>query len=177
MRTEDFELLATQMREVAEIVKLFPEELHEKVLDYMVLTLLNKEVIKPESSNSIQETEVAPTPVENTEANVLIDYIADFKAFVNAKGPSSKLNEQEFGTLATYYFMKKAPEGHRVEEMGEEAMKEAYSIVGRKPKDDIMQGVRNAKSKLKYFDRGNSASCYKINGLGEHFVEQELPKK
>lgn len=181
MRKEDFELVAEKMREVAEIIKLFPEELQEKVYDHLVLTLLdppspninaNQEPTLEVSNGKVSQ----PAQLNDASSNSL-SYIIEFKSFVKEKDPSNRLNHQEFATLATYYFMNKAPIEQRITEMSEEKLSEAYKLAERKPPVSVVQALRDAKSKLKSLDKGSKTGCYKINSMGEYFVQHELPMK
>jgi hypothetical protein len=181
MNNEQYERLTEKMEEIANTIKKFPEHLQEKVYDTSVNALRGGSDTSRDIQRILQDD--IQTPEEASLFQAVTggerNYVTDFKALVDEKDPSQKLNKMEFATLAAHYFTKRAPDDRRVEEFTPDLLIDACRIAKRPPPKDskaAMQDLRNAEHGKGYVEKGKNRGCFVMTPMGDHFVENELPK-
>lgn len=175
MSQEEYTLLKTEMPSIAEQIKLFPEELQEKVFQILISTLMDRSISFGELTTASDTTaNVEPSSISSPEKR---NYVEEFKSFVDEKDPNSKLNAMEFATLVAYFFTYLAPDENKNPEITEKIVTDAYKLSSHKPPGDIKSTLNNAKNKHAYLDKTSTPGVYKITPSGEYFIKSELPRK
>ncbi len=174
MSKEKFDEIKAELPSIAEIVKQFPEQLQGDVFKLLVNTLLGDSVPvlndKPDLEPTITNPEVSTN--QQTSAN---NFVEDLRKFFQEKFPAGNISDKEFSVVAAYFYAKRMPDGLKVTEFTEKELGEAFRAANHKPPVSLGGTLRNAKAS-KYFDQVGTGK-YKVSLIGEHFVENDLPKK
>ncbi len=176
MENETYKTLKEELPSIAELVKQFPEALHERVFSVLIRNLLghsshletDKEISNPVAADTYSNT----SDSAGDETNL----VEQFKNFLAKKGEVDKLNDMEFATLVTYFYAKVASKEYSLTEIDKDVLEDACVMAARKPSTDSSSTLKNAKHKKKYLDSGNLGGKYKLARMGQYFVEHELPK-
>lgn len=179
MSKEKFEEIKVELPAIAEIIKQYPEHLQTEVYKLLITTLLGDNAkftdAKPNLTQDATPSETSGLPSTSSDENAPRNFVEAFRKFYQEKAPNGKIPEQEFAVVAGYFYAKLMPLENRVVEFSEKELGEAYRLVNRKPPTNLGGTLRNAKAN-KTLDQIGTGK-YKVSLLGEHFVENDLPKK
>lgn len=174
------------MKEIAEIIEMYPENLQERTFDFLISKLFGNynNLVKIEGENVLSSRESAVTlnkaPVKksvnskesyqiNKELNLSPKDKESLKQFVEIKVPKTNI---EFNVVAIYYLDRiLRKEGITIDDVYT-----CYKDAGRKVPVALKQSLTDTSSS-KYGYIAVSNNCFYIPVVGENFVEYELPKK
>jgi len=96
------------------------------------------------------------------------DQIAGLREFHDEKKPDSHM---EVFAVLSYWLKEKLS----VADVSIDEMWTLYKVLGIRPPQNLIQVLRDAKSKKAYFDAAQGSGRYYLTSIGETFVEHDLP--
>ncbi|HYE09725.1 MAG TPA: hypothetical protein VEF53_06055 [Patescibacteria group bacterium] len=191
-----YEEVRSEMREIADILKLFPEALQDKVFDILISEYLGVKIENREQSDKqdtrvedIQivnlEKEQAKTPAGGNQKRKNIskesyqivkelnlkptDGKPSFEEFCKSKAPRTNI---EFNTVAVYYLSKML----ELPAVTIDHVYTCYKEFSKPVPGNLKQSIFDTSSS-KYGYINSRENTLTIPVRGENFVEHDLPKK
>lgn len=183
----EFEEKKKMLQEAAQLIKLFPEPLQEKVFDFLIFdkikvsapsieestepteVLPNTEVPKPRKTVSQKKTTSKAMPQMVSDLNLRPDGKITLREFFNSKNPSGNIQS----TAVMVYYLQQIL---GCQEIMASHVFTCYREVEAKIPGNLDQNLRDcASSKYGYIVFTEGKCSMSVRGV--NFVEQDLPKK
>lgn len=159
------EFVEKQIEKVVDIEKSVPIPAPEPKIIAERQSSKTKNKISNSNGGTKKTVSVQPKLLPNL---VPKDQITSLREFYNKKSPSSHM--EIFAVLA--YWLK---EKLSITDVSIHEVWTLYKVLNVRPPQNLIQGLRDAKSKKAYFDAAQGTGMYYLTSIGETFVEHDLP--
>lgn len=160
------EFVEKQIEKVVDLEKNMPAAVAER--ETPAERQAGKTKSKASSGNSAAKKAVSTQP-KMLPSLVPKEQITSLREFHDKKKPDSHV--EIFAVLS--YWLK---ENLSVADVSIDEMWTLYKVLGIRPPQNLIQVLRDAKSKKAYFDSAQGYGRYYLTSIGETFVEHDLPQ-
>ncbi len=176
MKSEQYELLMSEIDIIAEKVKSFPEHMQEAVFNLLVANIVNssEESLRSQEHTMGSEDALSTVSLEAVSGEVR-NYVAEIENFYS-RYRLSEASDMDISAFVAYFFTVLAPLENRVDAINEDHLIELCVITGRKLPGNCKTTLNNAKN-YKRFLESRGKGYYALSKLGEHFVKHTLLKE
>ena len=165
-----YDTLMGKLDEIAEQVSKFPDCVKPLVFNALVDSLVNEKQ-ENKSQSSTCKSEVVKED-NKSDLQDSISYEEEVKEWYR-RNMLYGLNDMEFSAFAAYWYSERAPEGKRVDVIGEEHIRELCEIVSRKAPAKAVSSLYNATNLKSYLVK-RGKGVFGLTVKGRSFVERML---
>ena len=176
MNTQGYHELKAEMPDIAEIVKLYPEDLQHGVFDVMVDRLLksveNRDSLAPTSTHNAPESRKLALMPQSSSREHFETLLRDAYVRYGLEGRT----DIDIGAFVVYAYTEIAPEGLTLATAGPKQFHEFCEITGRRKPGHAGTTLNNGKNRKGYFVQKGPVQ-YVMSEHGRDFVQNDIMKR